>query len=104
MGDGLDYDQELSTTVSTTPSLAIPAGAVGVFCRVWGWLAAGVGDGKQRRAGRSQPAPRSAFRRPHPKLAQITDDVLYGDIWERPELSKRDRSLATVANSQSAMN
>ncbi len=32
-----------------------------------------------------------------PKLAQITDDVLYGDIWERPELSKRDRSLATVA-------
>jgi 4-carboxymuconolactone decarboxylase len=32
-----------------------------------------------------------------PKLAEITDDVLYGDIWERPELSKRDRSLATVA-------
>lgn len=32
-----------------------------------------------------------------PKLAQVTDDVLYGDIWERPELSKRDRSLATVA-------
>ena len=32
-----------------------------------------------------------------PKLAQITDDVLYADIWERPELSKRDRSLATVA-------
>lgn len=32
-----------------------------------------------------------------PKPAQITDDVLYGDIWERPELSKRDRSLATVA-------
>lgn len=32
-----------------------------------------------------------------PKLAQITDDVLYGDIWERPQLSKRDRSLVTVA-------
>jgi len=32
-----------------------------------------------------------------PKLAAITDDVLYGDIWERPELSKHDRSLATVA-------
>jgi len=32
-----------------------------------------------------------------PKLAEITDNVLYGDIWERPELSKRDRSLATVA-------
>jgi 4-carboxymuconolactone decarboxylase len=32
-----------------------------------------------------------------PKLAEVTDNVLYGDIWERPELSKRDRSLATVA-------
>jgi 4-carboxymuconolactone decarboxylase len=32
-----------------------------------------------------------------PKLAELTDDVLYGDVWERPELSKRDRSLATVA-------
>lgn len=32
-----------------------------------------------------------------PKLAEVTNQVLYGDIWERPELSKRDRSLITVA-------
>lgn len=32
-----------------------------------------------------------------PKLAEITDDVLFGDVWERPELSPRDRSLVTVA-------
>lgn len=32
-----------------------------------------------------------------PKLAQLTDEVLFGDVWERPELSKRDRSLATVS-------
>ena len=32
-----------------------------------------------------------------PKLADLTDEVLFGDVWERPELSKRDRSLATVA-------
>ncbi len=32
-----------------------------------------------------------------PKLAELTDNVLFGDIWERKELSKRDRSLATVA-------
>src|ERR1044071_1340579 len=32
-----------------------------------------------------------------PKLAQLTDDVLFGDVWERAELSKRDRSLVTVA-------
>ncbi|BEP15735.1 hypothetical protein acdb102_40460 [Acidothermaceae bacterium B102] len=32
-----------------------------------------------------------------PKLVALTDDVLFGDVWERPELSKRDRSLITVA-------
>ena len=32
-----------------------------------------------------------------PKLAELTDDVLFGDVWERTELSKRDRSLVTVA-------
>jgi 4-carboxymuconolactone decarboxylase len=32
-----------------------------------------------------------------PKLAELTDNILYADIWERPELSKRDRSLVTVA-------
>ena len=32
-----------------------------------------------------------------PKLAELTDDVLYADVWERPELSKRDRSMVTVA-------
>lgn len=32
-----------------------------------------------------------------PKLADLTDTVLFGDIWERPGLSKRDRSMITVA-------
>ena len=32
-----------------------------------------------------------------PKLVELTDNVLFGDVWERSELSKRDRSLATVA-------
>ncbi|MDA0769149.1 MAG: carboxymuconolactone decarboxylase family protein [Chloroflexi bacterium] len=32
-----------------------------------------------------------------PKLAELTNDVVFGDIWERPELSKRDRSLMVVA-------
>ncbi|MCL8382886.1 MULTISPECIES: carboxymuconolactone decarboxylase family protein [Xanthobacter] len=32
-----------------------------------------------------------------PKLAELTDNVLFGDIWERPGLAKRDRSLITVA-------
>ena len=32
-----------------------------------------------------------------PKLAELTDDVLFGDVWQRTELSPRDRSLVTVA-------
>ncbi len=32
-----------------------------------------------------------------PKLVELTDHVLFGDVWERKELSKRDRSLITVA-------
>jgi 4-carboxymuconolactone decarboxylase len=32
-----------------------------------------------------------------PKLGQLRNDVLFGDVWEQPDLSKRDRSLVTVA-------
>lgn len=32
-----------------------------------------------------------------PKLAQLTDEVLFGDVWARPGLSPRDRSLVTVS-------
>ena len=57
-----------------------------------------------RAQGPATPAP-GARPRPSqgaigdfaPKLAELTDDVLYADVWERPQLSKRDRSLVTVA-------
>jgi 4-carboxymuconolactone decarboxylase len=32
-----------------------------------------------------------------PGLATLTDNVLYGDVWTRPELSPRDRSLVTIS-------
>lgn len=32
-----------------------------------------------------------------PKLAALTDDILFEDVWNRPELAARDRSLITVA-------
>lgn len=32
-----------------------------------------------------------------PALANLTDDVLYGQVWASPELSQRDRSLVTVS-------
>jgi 4-carboxymuconolactone decarboxylase len=32
-----------------------------------------------------------------PKLAELTDEVLFGDVWARPGLAPRERSIATVA-------
>jgi 4-carboxymuconolactone decarboxylase len=45
-----------------------------------------------------QPNPaRERLRATFPKMIEVADEVIYGDIWERPELSKRDRSLVVVA-------
>ena len=38
-----------------------------------------------------------AARKMIPRFDEITQDLLFGEIWERPGLSKRDRSLITVA-------
>jgi len=66
-----------------------------------------VNDAQYAAPVRGQTAPANTAPQPRPsqaaigdfapKLAELTDNVLYGDIWERPELSKRDRSLVTVA-------
>ena len=42
-------------------------------------------------------SPREKVRATVPKLIDLTDKVVFGDVWERTELSKRDRSLITVA-------
>ena len=44
----------------------------------------------------SEPAPKGPFADIAPDLQRLTDDVLFGEVWERSELSKRDRSLITV--------
>jgi 4-carboxymuconolactone decarboxylase len=43
-------------------------------------------------------AARKSFGHIAPALAGYTDDVLFGDVWERPGLRARDRSLITVAS------
>ncbi len=45
-----------------------------------------------------KPAFRSPFGDIAPALAGYTDDVLFGDVWKRPALSPRDRSLVTVSS------
>ena len=42
-------------------------------------------------------ASRDKVRTVAPKLVDLTEKVLFGDVWDRPGLSKRDRSLITVA-------
>jgi 4-carboxymuconolactone decarboxylase len=42
-------------------------------------------------------ASRDRVRGTVPKLIDLTEKVLFGDVWERPELSKRDRSLVVCA-------
>ena len=40
---------------------------------------------------------RDVVRQVAPKLIELSEKVLYGDVWERPQLSKRDRSMIVVA-------
>jgi 4-carboxymuconolactone decarboxylase len=46
---------------------------------------------------RTTSSARSEVRQVAPKLIELSESVLYGDVWERPGLSKRDRGLITVA-------
>jgi 4-carboxymuconolactone decarboxylase len=48
-------------------------------------------------AGSPSSSPRERLRPIVPKLIDLTEKVLFGDVWERPQLSKRDRSLITCA-------
>ena len=49
-------------------------------------------------AGNVQPTPaQKLIGNFAPKLVELTDNVLFGDVWARPELSPRDRSLVTVS-------
>jgi 4-carboxymuconolactone decarboxylase len=43
-------------------------------------------------------APQNPFADIAPALADYTDRVLFGDVWKRPGLSPRDRSLITVVS------
>ena len=41
---------------------------------------------------------RKSFGNTAPQLAEITDKVLFGEVWENPDLSPRDRSLVTITS------
>lgn len=53
----------------------------------------------------SKPGPlRQQIGNFAPKIVDLTEDVLFGDVWERPELPKRDRSLVTISSLVTAGN
>lgn len=73
------------------------------------FVIAAVATGSSAALAQSTPAPAAppAASQPSraqqlmgdiaPKLADLTDSVLFGDVWARPQLSRRDRSLVTVS-------
>src|SRR6202049_4678044 len=75
--------------------------------RPWQWPSQGAAHSRPPRSptanrrkpmARSQPSsPRDAVRNVVPDLIGYTEKWLFGEIWERPQLSKRDRSLIVVA-------
>ena len=46
---------------------------------------------------RTPPSTIGQVKDVFPKLGELTEKVVFGDVWERPGLSPRDRSLITVA-------
>ena len=60
----------------------------------------GVPAAPQPQPSNSQPGPGRPSgplqQKLAPGMAALTDDVLYGDVWKRPDLSPRDRSLVTI--------
>jgi 4-carboxymuconolactone decarboxylase len=42
-------------------------------------------------------ARRDRIKPVFPKLVSMTNEYVYGDLWERSELSRRDRSLVTIS-------
>lgn len=48
-------------------------------------------------SGAMKSSNREKVRPLVPKLIDLTEKVLFGDVWERPGLSKRDRSMITIA-------
>ena len=58
----------------------------------------GAGTRAPAAAATAQPTPAQRLIGDFaPKLVELTDNVLFGDVWARPQLSPRDRSLATVS-------
>src|ERR1700733_4920472 len=72
-------------------------------CSDWtrrsGWCAIGRSGGQMEDTMAKAPSTesRDRVRGTVPKLIDLSEKVLFGDVWERPQLSKRDRSWIVCA-------
>ena len=79
--------------------------SIGTVILVEGWAAPVLAQGSTTASppavapvATAQPTPAQRLMGDvAPKLAELTDNVLFGEVWERPQLSKRDRSLVTAS-------
>ena len=91
-----------STSTSTSPALTPALGRTGndrawILAAFRYWLEV-ITPGERKPITGNNPRVAPDLVREHAaKLADLTDDVLFADVWERPGLSPRDRSLITVA-------
>ena len=54
-------------------------------------------EGVAVQSDQAPPTASELLRDFAPKLSSLTREMLFGEIWERSELPKRDRSMITVA-------
>jgi 4-carboxymuconolactone decarboxylase len=57
----------------------------------------GQAQAKAHRPSPGSPSPVKEIHMVAPALEHYTHDLLLGDVWKRPDLSLRDRSIVTVA-------
>lgn len=79
-----------------TTTLSLVAAAIGTCAHAQTAPSAASTSASPLVAVQQTPAQRM-FGDVNPKLAELTDNVLFGDVWARPGLSPRDRSLVTIS-------
>ena len=93
----------MKKSISVSLARALMATLITATLPAWAQTAQGAGAQTAQRAGVQkaeaveQTRAQALFGDVNPKLAELTDSVLFGDVWKRPGLSPRDRSLVTVS-------
>ena len=84
----------VTTSIRGTVALALGALAAGAGLS---GCAGGEAPGGAEPTPATAPSATIDLYAGSPYLGELRNSLVYGEIWERPQLSKRDRSLFTVA-------